>query len=394
MTRQPSEHYKAWHPVNLPKILNLVFGPATGKQKNGSIFARRRNMTKDLRVFEWIKQTVNNFDKRLTFVFFGRQKRLGIAILPSPIAILIVLLLDTGPSLAESLHCSTLIRKPPPSEFVVPVPADQLFTTQLKTNHATVTESSRLQKMRNFLYQISSEGLITTDPTSGNELKIARKQLRRFILEFRKDTSILRSFFYFLKKRTPEQKDFNNFVRDFGILKDYVIMDDELGARKTAALILQTYSTLDYAKLTEAYTLRTQKQFKKYLSSIIATTQSLLTKISAPESITIHELHQVRKNLRDLLRVMQMQGKSSADPLSAPLADPAGGPGGYSDYSYQISYLQNLNSRLGDVCDNNAARILRGEITKHNKSDFPANDLEQKLKDDIQYFLDHLILKK
>lgn len=280
----------------------------------------------------------------------------------------------------EAMTCAKLLQSKTPSEFVIPLPRTEILNTEIRAAHSNLIANRRIAAMKNILTNIS----MNHEPPSGP--LPAHIDTAQFIMEFRQDSSLLRTLFQSLKKRNPAQKEFIKFVRDFGILKDLIIMNDPDGARVMAKSLLNKYSDLNFESLIIQYRTSSKKELRIYFENLVERTRSIMDKVphdqdatsltNAKGAVTIDEVHEVRKSLRDVLRFMELQATSTIEWTATSPTTPR------IDYSIQISYLKKINSSLGKICDQNAAKILAGDLTKESLIPFP-----HKLIAPINYFL-------
>ena len=252
---------------------------------------------------------------------------------------------------SEDLLCSDLFSKTyAVNEFVISISGKKQSEIFLLQAHNNLTSNFDRATLRQILKTIKKSGL--TDLT---------EEQKEFIIKFRQNTSFLRSIFQTSDEQHESPKQFADFVRDFGVLKDLLLMEDSFSAKHQAKKILHKYSDLDFDELLQDSTPASKKSVKKYFKSILENTE----KIMNLETITVDQVHEVRKNLRDVLRYMQIQNEV-ANAVDSP----------------QILFLKKINSKLGEICDENAALILKGEVTEDTAFDFPV-----KIRPRVEYFL-------
>jgi hypothetical protein len=145
-----------------------------------------------------------------------------------------------------------------------------------------------------------------------------------------------------------------------------------------AIQIITKYETLNFDDLLKKVKPATQKSTRKYFKTIIKNTALIISK----PYVTVDELHDVRKNLRDILRYMQIQNEIRS---LARGEHPDGyqlGQGDSSNDTDQILFLKKTNRQLGQICDENAGLIIQGKLTEETIIQFPT-----KLKYRVQHFL-------
>jgi len=148
------------------------------------------------------------------------------------------------------------------------------------------------------------------------------------------------------------------------VLKDYLLMVDSEGAQKMAKRILKRHDELDFDALLKSSQPAKKKSVKKYFKSLLKDTKALMAKTN----LTVDEVHDVRKNLRDILRFMQMQNAVNLTDQDTP----------------EIEFLKKTNLKLGEICDDYASQILRQEIDEFTVVSFP-----EKIRPRVEHFLDH-----
>ena len=256
---------------------------------------------------------------------------------------------------AERLECADLFPSPYKAEgFIIQLLGKKQSKNYLNLAHENLLSSFELSDLIVILSKIKNEGT--------NNLTAEDKD---FIIKFRQNTSFLRSVFQFSDERHESPTLYGNFVRDFGILKDYILLNDNDGAQHTAKEILRKYSDLDFENLMDDAKPASKKSLKNYFSDILKDTHQIMNK----KTVTVEEIHDVRKNLRDILRYMQISNEMESD-------------------SPQIEFLKKTNEKLGEISDENSARILQGEITDETVLKIP-----EKIRARVEYFLENYELR-
>ncbi len=248
---------------------------------------------------------------------------------------------------------------------------EQLFEKSFKTSGFIIEISGK--KQSESLIALAHEKLTADLEISNlnriltfikiNGLENLPKEDRKFIIKFRQNSSFLRSIYQTSDKRHQGPEKFANFVRDFGVLKDYLLLDDSLNTKKVAKRILKKYADLDFTTLIQDTRPASKKSVRKYFKHILKDTQTIMAK----ERITVDELHDVRKHLRDVLRYMQITGEING-----------------REETDQIEFLKKTNMKLGELCDENAGRILMGEINEDTLIEFP-----DKIRPRVMHFLEN-----
>ncbi len=253
------------------------------------------------------------------------------------------------------------------SEFIISVSGKKQSEKYLEAAHANLVNNFESAKLKQILKKLKSSGLA--------DLALEEQ---KFIVKLRQNSSFLRSIFQTSDRRHESPNDFGQFVRDFGVLKDYILMQDNEGTQRLAKKILKNYSDLDFSALLKDSSPASKSSVEKYFKEILSDSQKIMKKTS----VTIDEIHDVRKNLRDVLRFLQIQnevhffdltdGQSfNIDPTSAPNDTEA------------IRFLKKINRQLGEVCDAYAGQILRAEADQYTVVQFP-----QIIRPRVEYFLE------
>lgn len=262
-----------------------------------------------------------------------------------------------GPADA-ALRCANLFAQLEGLDFQIPVGGRRASESYLTAAHQRLISEFEMSQLNAVLRQIRDQGL--------DSLK--NKQRKR-IVKFRQNASFMRSIFQTADKAHGSPREFARFVRDFGVLKDFVMMNDAAGARDMAKHILKKYSELDFEALLKDARPASKKSVSRYFLEVLNDTKLLMQK----RQVTVDEMHDVRKSLRDVLRYLQIQNEVRQIEQ--------GNTGRIAD-TPQIAYLKRINDELGRICDEHAARILRNEITEDTIVSFP-----QSIRTQIEYFL-------
>ena len=247
-------------------------------------------------------------------------------------------------------------------EFVIQVQSKKESARFLETAHRNLVLNADLAELKTVLMTIRESGLADVTP----EQKV-------LINRFRQDTSFLRSVFQTSSKEHISPEKFAKFVRDFGHLKDMVNIGEGIQAQKAAKKLLKKFIEVDFASLLKDIKPASRKSVKKYFEAIIKDTREIMEK----RVMEVDELHDVRKNMRDILRFMQIQSELKLSSDVRLNADKNQGD------NEQIDFLKKLNKKLGEVCDDYAAQIIRGEITDATLVEFP-----DKLRSRVEWFLE------
>lgn len=274
--------------------------------------------------------------------------------MPSFMFFILSFILTLSSAWAKNPLCANLFDKTyPVSEFIISITGKKQSENYLLMAHSNLTSSFEISKVNRILKNIKNSGLehLTTEE-------------RLFVIKIRQNSSFLRSIFQTSSDQHKSPDQFAYFVRDFGILKDYLLMEDSSNAQQMAKKILKKYSTLDFDSLIENIQPASKKSVRKYFKETLKETK----KIMLQQIMTVDKVHTVRKNLRDVLRFMQIQFAASSETLD----------------TEQIQFLKKTNIKLGEFCDTYVAQILRGEITDDTLVEFPIQ-----IRPRVDYFLEN-----
>lgn len=281
----------------------------------------------------------------------------------SRLIIILSLALSSLYAQAEALSCKNLFPKEyEVQEFVIQLNGKKESERYLETAHTNLINSADLVELKTILMTIRESGLADITP----EQKV-------MINKFRQDTSFLRSVFQTSSKKHISPEKYAKFVRDFGHLKDMVNIGEGIQAQKAAKKLLKKFAEVDFEGLLKDIKPASRKSVKKYFEAIITDTRQIMSK----QVMEVDELHDVRKNMRDILRFMQIQSELKISGEVRLNADKNEGD------NEQIDFLKKLNKKLGEVCDDYAAQIIRGEITETTLVEFP-----EKIRNRVEWFLE------
>lgn len=265
---------------------------------------------------------------------------------------------------AEAISCQNLFvpKEYDVKEFIINLNGKKESTRLLNIAHVNLQANADIVELKTAMLTIADSGLTHITP-----------EQVVMINKFRQDTSFLRSVFQTNSKEHVSPKKFAKFVRDFGHLKDMVNINEGAQAKDAAQKLLLKFSDLDIDALLKDIKPASKKSVKKYFKAIIKDTRRIMKKYT----MEVDELHDVRKNLRDILRFMQAQNELSGEGKVTLNNDQR------TDDTAQIDFLKKLNRKLGEVCDDYAAQIIRGEITDTTMVEFP-----DKLRNRVEWFLE------
>lgn len=281
------------------------------------------------------------------------------------IAILLSVSLLSLQSFGEARSCQSLFiqKEYDVKEFVIKINGKKESTHLLNMAHVNLISNADVIELKTVLLTIADTGLATITP----EQKV-------MINKFRQDTSFLRSVFQTNSTEHTSPKKFANFVRDFGHLKDMVNINESAQAKEAAQDLLLKFAQLDLTNLLKDAKPASKKSVKKYFKALIKDTRRIMKK----HVMEVDELHDVRKNLRDILRFMQTQREiKAADTASFSHEQQT------KDLT-QIDFLKKTNKKLGEICDDYAAQIIRGEIEETTLIEFP-----DKMRSRVEWFLEN-----
>ncbi len=281
----------------------------------------------------------------------------------SRLIIILSLALSSLYAQAEALSCKNLFPKEyDVQEFIIQINGKKESERYLETAHTNLINNADLAELKTVLMTIRESGLADITP----EQKV-------MINKFRQDTSFLRSVFQTSSKEHISPEKYAKFVRDFGHLKDMVNIGEGVQAQKAAKKLLKKFAEVDFEGLLKDIKPASRKSVKKYFEAIIKDTREIMSK----QVMEVDELHDVRKNMRDILRFMQIQSELKISGEVRLNADKNDGD------NEQIDFLKKLNKKLGEVCDDYAAQIIRGEISDTTLVEFP-----EKLRNRVEWFLE------
>jgi len=263
--------------------------------------------------------------------------------------------------------CENLFTSYKVPSFEIAVQGKKSAQKYIEVAFENLNIESQTELAQSLLLQIAEEGTST--------LTLEQK---KFISQFRQNSSYMRSVFQTssLKHRSP--KYFANFVRDFGHLKDMVLIEESDKAQKMSIRILAKYDLIDFKKMLKNVKPATRKSTFNYFKSIIKST----TKILSQPYVTVDDLHDVRKNLRDVLRYLQIQNEVGHLLSENTSVDYQLGQDDSVNDTPEILFLKKTNRQLGKICDENAGLIIQGQLSEDTIIEFPP-----KLKMRVQYII-------
>lgn len=279
---------------------------------------------------------------------------------------------------ANNLQCADIFVKTyKVQEFKIEISGKTQSQEFLEASHSNLVTNTDFFDIQIILRQIARSGTLT----------ITAEQ-RDIIKKFRQDSSFLRSMFQTSSKEHSAPEDFRGFVRDFGHLKDMVNIDANAEAQKMARKILKKYSDLNIEKLLKDSKPASKKSAKKYFKALIEESR----KIMAKSQVTVDEVHDVRKNLRDILRFLQIQNELLYKELNQSENRLDLGQNDTATDTPQIEFLKKTNRKLGEICDHYAELIIKGQIKETSIVQFP-----ELVRPRVEHFLNNVsveVLKK
>lgn len=264
---------------------------------------------------------------------------------------------------AQALACRNLFepKEYEVKEFIITLNGKKESSRFMETAHYNLLANADLVDLKTTLMIIRDTGLSAITPEQ--KVKINR---------FRQDTSFLRSVFQTSSKGHASPDKFAKFVRDFGHLKDMVNIGENAQAQIAAKKLIKKFKDVEFEVLLKDIKPASRKSVKKYFEAIIKDTREIMSK----RVMEVDELHDVRKNMRDILRFMQIQHELKSGEVRLNADKNAGD-------NEQIDFLKKLNKKLGEVCDAYAAQIIKGEITDTTLVEFP-----DKMRNRVEWFLE------
>lgn len=264
---------------------------------------------------------------------------------------------------AQALACRNLFepKEYEVKEFIITLNGKKESSRFMETAHYNLLANADLVDLKTTLMIIRDTGLSAITPEQ--KVKINR---------FRQDTSFLRSVFQTSSKGHASPDKFAKFVRDFGHLKDMVNIGENAQAQIAAKKLIKKFKDVEFEVLLKDIKPASRKSVKKYFEAIIKDTREIMSK----RVMEVDELHDVRKNMRDILRFMQIQHELKSGEVRLNADKNAGD-------NEQIDFLKKLNKKLGEVCDAYAAQIIKGEITDATLVEFP-----DKMRTRVEWFLE------
>ncbi|MFN3697797.1 MAG: hypothetical protein ACK4VO_10190 [Pseudobdellovibrio sp.] len=271
---------------------------------------------------------------------------------------------------ANPLRCENLFANYKVQQFEINIKGKSQAKQYLEVAFENLSIESQTESAEVLLLQISQEGTLSLSD-----------EQKKFITHFRQNSSYMRSVFQTssLKHRSP--KDFANFVRDFGHLKDMILINESEKAKRMSSRILAKYDFIDFKKILKNVKPATRKSTTKYFKSIVKSTNRIL----AQPYVTVDELHDVRKNLRDILRYLQIQNEVGHLIHEKSEKTYQLGQDDSIHDTPEILFLKKTNRQLGKICDENAGLIIQGQLFEDTVIEFP-----EKLKTRVQYIIQNL----
>jgi hypothetical protein len=287
---------------------------------------------------------------------------------------ILILMVSIAPVLSQAQDvglCKELFPKDyKVKQFAISVEGKKQSDLFLRTAHQNLVTNEDPVQLKIVLEKLSTFGV---EKLSDDEIE--------FIFKFRQNSSLLRSIFQTSEKNHESPSEFGAFVKDFGVLKDYLLMKDNVSAQSTAEFLLERYADLDFVNLLKDSSPAGKKSVALYFIDILKKTKKIMKK----QSMRIDEVHTVRKNLRDILRFLQLE-KDLSQAKNKEFS---------AEKDAAINFLKKINTKLGLVCDDYAAQILGNQfnqtkdaITKKSMVEFPLE-----IRPRVQHFLNSYSLE-
>ncbi len=291
---------------------------------------------------------------------------------------------------AESFSCIThYLKTLAPREFTLQLVNEQDSKQLLRTTYdqfLTELDNLTVKGLKTLLEKIRSNP----------QHELTEMEIKS-ISNLRKSSSLLRSAFQLFSINHSIPEEFNVFVVKLGGVKDYLETDPNESNADPAALKLTTYKN-SISKIIKLEESLSQINFKKlindskpatldssfhFFQQIIEQTKSIIKKAT---NVKVDEVHQVRKNLRNILRFMELtfERQQNSNKQKNFLPNEITTSQQISRLS-QIIYLKYLNTQLGEITDKYARERMAETITKHDLVNFPEEILPK-----VVYFLDRL----
>ena len=288
----------------------------------------------------------------------------------SPLILTVIYLASFAAQASSANMCENLFTSYKIQNFEIPVQGKKSAQKYIEVAFENLNIETQTELAQELLLQIAQEGTTTLSA-----------EQRKFISQFRQNSSYMRSVFQTssLKHRSP--KDFADFVRDFGHLKDMVLIEESEKAQKMSSRILAKYDLVDFKKMLKNVKPATRQSTFKYFKSIIKSTNKILSQ----PYVTVDDLHDVRKNLRDILRYLQIQNEVGHLINGNKSVDYQLGQDDSANDTPEILFLKKTNRQLGKICDENAGLIIQGQLSEDTIIEFPI-----KLKTRVQYIIQNL----
>lgn len=256
------------------------------------------------------------------------------------------------PIWASAPSCNLLVAKASDLSFIVELDKNDPAGF-LTTSYMNLEIQGQLEESSEIIKRIATEGVQSISAVDRATLKNTRKY-----------TAIVRSAWHIAHQAHEAPKIFEDLVKEFGKLNDYIAEGLESAAQRQARVvngIIEDYRTIS---LIDDMTPSKRAAIYNYFKALKSEIQSLLE----PEKISIKNYHEVRKSLKEfvtyyLLR-SQLTGASSGD-------------------VHQYLYLNALNDSLGALNDQLTAQVIAGTLDKkRSKIKIPTQLLRQ-----IEFFI-------
>ena len=281
--------------------------------------------------------------------------------------VLCLILSSTAPLQAKRLQCMELFAKNYAVDaFYIPLATKKQSKQFVALAVDRVMGRASLDEVLDLVALISVRGPADLTDTQ-----------KKLILDFRQDTSLLRTAFQLNDQKHESPSQFADFVRDFGKMKDAILINENQIARVQALIILKKYVDLDIYSELDKISYSSKKSTQKYLKKQVKTIRALALR----NSISVDEFHDIRKAVREILRYLEIHQEMTQGQEKNELNE--------DTQSLQIKFLKKFNQQLGEICDENAGLILQGRLKKNSEVRFPT-----KLREKAIYLSEKVIFEE
>ncbi len=229
--------------------------------------------------------------------------------------------------------------------------------TLLETAFESFSEKTQIDQVAHVFNKIDKKGSNSIGKNDIKALKTARKQF-----------SILRSALQISTINHSAPKYFDNFVKDFGHLNDYIANKNYKSADKLLPKLKVSMSNINIIQLKTDSNLTTPESVKKYYTDLKIKAYNMMNS----KTISLDAYHDIRKVIREFLSLADL-----ADQIS---------PSSQNKTNY--NFLVRLNIKLGKTNDVFTKKIISGKYDKHHTQiEFP-----KELRKEVEYFIRELYI--